>query len=115
MKEIFTRNDDYDKTAFLNWRTSKQQDVENLIVLAEGYLLSAIQLTKCCLVDNSDKKADILIFPILNNANHGIELYLKALIWTLNKLQKSIKKIEGSHNIKQMLDLVKGKFWIIKI
>src|SRR5690625_6409664 len=38
----------------------------------------AITMSKKCLSGNEDKKADVLIFPILNNANHGIELYLKS-------------------------------------
>ncbi len=109
MKEIFTRNIDINKTSFLNWRTSKNSDIENILVLAEGYLDSSIELAKFCLKDNRDKKADILIFPILANANHGIELYLKSLVWILNKLLGSKQKIEGNHNIKQILDNLKVK------
>ena len=109
MKKIFEGNEDYNKTAFLNWRTSKHEDIGNMLSLAEGFMSSAIELSKSCLNDNSDKKADMLIFPILNNANHGIELYLKALIWTLNKLLDSEQKIEGSHNIKQMYQTVQTK------
>ena len=109
MKNIFKGNDDYRKSAFLNWRTSSREDIGNLLVLAEGFLDSAIQLTKDCLADNADKKADALIFPILHNANHGIELYLKAMIWTLNKLIGTELKIEGKHNIQQMFSTVRSK------
>lgn len=77
--------------------------------LAEGYLESSIILAKHCLLDNDDKKADIIIFPILTNANHGIELYLKALNWILNKLMNSQKKVEGSHNIQQIFQTLKSK------
>jgi hypothetical protein len=80
-----------------------------MLVLAEGFLSSAIELAKASLADNSDKKADMLIFPILTNANHGIELYLKSLVWTLNKLLNSQYKIEGKHNIKQILETAKAK------
>jgi hypothetical protein len=76
MKPIFTGNSDYRKSAFINWRTAKDVDIQNLIVLAEGFLSSSIELAKTALTNNSDKKADMLIFPILTNANHGIELYL---------------------------------------
>lgn len=106
---IFTGNENSHKTAFLNWRTSTQEDIGNMLVLADGFLSSAIELAKGCVEDNIDKKADILIFPMLHNANHGIELYLKSLIWTLNKLTKSNFKIEGKHNIKQMFETVQAK------
>ena len=42
MKKIFTGNEDFNKTAFLNWRTSKHEDIGNMLVLAEGFLSSAI-------------------------------------------------------------------------
>jgi hypothetical protein len=109
MKPIFKGNSDFEKSAFVNWRTSKQEDIQNMMVLAEGFLSSAIELAKASLADNSDKKADMLIFPILTNANHGIELYLKSLVWTLNKLLNSHYKIEGKHNIKQILETAKAK------
>jgi len=109
MKPIFSGNGDFEKSAFMNWRTSKQEDIQNMLVLAEGFLSSAIELAKALLADNSDKKADMLIFPILTNANHGIELYLKSLVWTLNKLLNSQYKIEGKHNIKQILETAKAK------
>ena len=110
MKPIFTRNIDINKTAFVNWRTSKNEDIQNMLVLAEGFLTSSIELAKVALASNKDKKADILIFPILTNANHGIELYLKSLVWTLNKLMKSENKIEEKHHdIKKILQTAKNK------
>jgi hypothetical protein len=109
MKKIFQGNEDIDKSAFLNWRTSSREDIGNLLVLAEGFISSSIQLCEVCLTDNQDKKADSLIFPILHNANHGIELYLKAMIWTLNKLEGKDLKIEGKHNIQQMFLTLRSK------
>jgi hypothetical protein len=109
MKKIFQPNEDYTKTAFLNWRTSHHEDIGNLLVLAEGFLSSAIELCQTSISDNTDKKADMLIFPILHNANHGIELYLKSLIWIFNRLLKNSAKIEGKHNIQQMLQTVQSK------
>jgi hypothetical protein len=114
MQPIFSRNIDIDKIAFLNWRISSGSDILNMLNLADGFLLSAIELAKQCLDNNEDKKADILIFPILTNANHGIELYLKCLNWTLNELIGNDKKLEGSHNIKQIYETVKAKFLIYK-
>jgi len=114
MKKIFQGNEDYNKSAFLNWRISSREDIGNLLVLAKGFLNSSIQLSKDCLDNNDDKKADILIFPILHNANHGIELYLKAMIWTLNRLIGSELKIKGRHNIQQMILNVRLKIKFYK-
>lgn len=110
MEEVFQRNEDYTKSAFLNWRTSSHADIENFLVLAEGFLLSSVQLSQACIADNSDKKADILIFPILHDANHGIELYLKAMTWTLNRLLRNNKRIEPkNHDIRQLYLNVRSK------
>ena len=84
MKPIFSRNIDFTKIAFLNWRIDDGDDIRNMLNLAEGYLDSSLELAKVCLNDNEDKKADILIFPILSNANHGIELFLKSINWIYN-------------------------------
>ena len=64
MKPIFTRNTDIRKTAFLNWRIIPSDGISNLHVLADGFLSSAIELAKLAVADNSDNKADKLIFPI---------------------------------------------------
>lgn len=109
MKSIFSRNEDYEKIAFVNWRISGAEDITNVLNLADGFLLSAIELAKHSLENNQDKKADILIFPILTNANHGIELYLKAISWTLNRLLNNNRKFEVSHNIKQIFDTVRAR------
>lgn len=114
MQPIFSRNADIDKIAFLNWRISVKDDIRNLLNLADGFLLSAIELAKHCLNNNEDKRADILIFPILANANHGIELYLKSLNWMLNKLMGNDGRIEGSHNIKQIYQAIKSKVKLYK-
>jgi hypothetical protein len=111
---IFSRNADYTKIAFVNWRISKGAGISNLLVLGDGFLRSAIEMGRVCLIDNRDKKADIFIFPMLANANHGIELYLKALIWILNKLIGSNSKIEKGHNIKQLYETVRAKVKLYK-
>lgn len=109
MKKIFTHNIDVNKTAFLNWRIDRYEYINNMIKIAEGYMKSSLILTKQLLIDNSMKDADIVIFPIIFSANHAIELYLKAITWTLNELLEKEKKIEGSHNIKQIFDTVKSR------
>ena len=109
MKPIFSRNEDIDKTAFLNWRISRDDGIKNMINMADGFMLSSINLAKLSLINNNDKTADILIFPMLTNVNHGIELYLKAIMWLYNILLDSDQRIEGSHNIRQIFKTVKSK------
>lgn len=108
MKAIFSGNIDFTKSAFLNWRTSSNKDIDNFIVMADGFLRSSVELAQTCLTSNSDYKADALIFPILHNANHGIELYLKAFIMTLNELLNNNRRERG-HNIQQFLQTVKAR------
>jgi hypothetical protein len=114
MKPIFSRNEDINKIAFLNWRINKNEHILNLLNIAEGFLLSSLELAKKCLNDNQNKKADIIIFPILNNANHGIELYLKSLIWIMNELLGNEQKIVGKHNLKQLFQTLKARFKLYK-
>jgi hypothetical protein len=113
IQPIFSRNEDHNKIAFMNWRMSQDSTIRYFMTLADGYLSSAIILAKQCLISNRDKQADILIFPILTNANHGIELYLKAMIWSLNQMLDSDLKIEGKHNISQMYKMVKSKINVL--
>lgn len=103
MKEVFSYNADVNKTAYLNWRTSHHDHIYNMIVIADGFMNSAIMLAETALDDNWDKKTDSIIYPILFNANHAIELYLKATVWTLNILLGNEQKIEGKHDIQQIL------------
>lgn len=100
---ILKANPNINKTSFVNWRLSKGEDKQNLLAMADGFLEAALYLTRTCLQDNKDKKADIVIFPILTNLNHGIELYLKALIWILNKLLGKPDKTIGGHDLRQLL------------
>lgn len=93
----------------MNWRTERNNQINNLIVIANGYMESSITLAESLLQNNSGKRADILIFPILFNANHAIELYLKSIEWSLNKLLDNGQKIETIHNIKQIFNTVKKR------
>lgn len=109
MKPIFSRNEDIDKMSFMNWRMQDDSTIRHFLNMGDGYLRSSLILAKQCLICNSDKKADILIFPILANANHGIELYLKAITLMLNQLLGVASKIEGRHNIVQIYKMLKSK------
>lgn len=109
MKEVFSYNVDVNKTAYMNWQTSPHDHIYNMIVIADGFMSSAIMLASSALEDNWDKKADSIIFPMIFNANHAIELYLKATVWTLNFLLKNGQKIEGKHDIQQILQTLKKR------
>ena len=107
---IFCRNEDYRKIAFMNWRMSHGSDISSLLEMANGFMSSAIELAKFCIEDNDDHKADALIFPVLTNVNHGIELYLKGMIWTVNELTHTGFKLERlGHNIQEMYHLLRTK------
>lgn len=108
-QNIFSYNSDVDKNAYLNWRTEKHNLILNMITVAKGFMDSALINAEAIIEDNNDKKADILIFPILFNVNHAIELYLKAITWELNILLNNNKEIEGQHDIKQIFSVVKSR------
>lgn len=103
MKDIFSYNADINKNAYMNWRTNRFDHIHNMHVIAEGFMNSAISLAETCLKDNHSKKADMLIFPILFNLNHGIEVYLKAMCWNLNQLLNKTGTFESSHNLKNLI------------
>lgn len=108
MKNIFSDNADINKTAYMNWRTNRHDHIHNMEVVAKGFASSAISLVKQILNNNNHgKQADILIFPILFNANHAIEVYLKSIIWSLNFLLENGKSYKNSHNLKDLLNDLK--------
>lgn len=108
LKPIFSRNDDIDKIAFMNWRIDGGE-LSSVLCMADGFMMSAVDIGRRCLQDNRRKEADILIFPAMANAIHGIELYLKGINWALNDLNGSPQKIEGKHNIRQIFQVIQGK------
>ena len=65
MKDIFSYNADVNKTAYMNWRTSHHDHIYNMIVIADGFMNSAILLAEAALVDNWDKKEDSFIYQII--------------------------------------------------
>lgn len=107
-KEIFSRNEEVSKMAFLNWRMDSD-DVLNLFNLGDGYFLSTQILCDRLIASNKEKEADIVIFPIFMSFNHGIELYLKGLTLTVNQLLGVERKLDGTHNIKQLFDVLKSR------
>ena len=102
MGKIFEYNKDIDKTAYMNWRTKHDKPIHDMIILADGYIKAAIMLGEDCLENNIDKMADIIVFPMLFSADHGIELYLKSINWSLNMLLDKNETYCGGHDIRQI-------------
>lgn len=109
------------ENAYLNWRFRFNELDGQFYMMGEIYFETALLLLRNCIKDNQLYGADLWIFPILFNAIHGIELYLKAfnsLVNALVKLNKGKKyqepKIEGKHDIKQLcnkaISLIKEHF-----
>ena len=109
MDKVFSYNGDIDKTAYMNWRTRQHQPIHDMIIIADGYIKAAIMLAKDCLKDNKDKKADIVVFPMLFSVNHAIELYLKAINWSLNILLEEKETFCGGHDIRQIWNTVRKR------
>ncbi|MCR8860362.1 hypothetical protein NQ113_24640 [Bacillus pseudomycoides] len=109
MKEIFSRNKNIDKNAYLNFRTYDSNgpndsitSIHNMNVIAEGFRDAALSLVKGLLSNNPNSGADNLIFPILFNTNHSIEVYLKAICWTQNLLLNKSDKFDITHDLREL-------------
>lgn len=104
LDSIFQYNRDINKTAYMNWRTGfADGSRKQFIIIGESFFTSAYHLIKECLDDNSDKKADSWIFPILFNVVHGMELYLKAIDSALSAILEKKRGItEGGHDLKTL-------------
>lgn len=102
LDSIFRYNGDINKTAYMNWRTGfADGSRKQFIIIGESFFTSAYHLIEECLDDNSDKKADSWIFPILFNIIHGTELYLKAINSVLSAILGKKRSItEGGHDLR---------------
>lgn len=104
LDSIFQYNADINKTAYMNWRTGfADGSRRQFVIIGEAFFTSAYHLVEECLNDNSDKKADSWIFPILFNVIHGTELYLKAINSVLSAILGKKRGItEGGHDLKTL-------------
>lgn len=101
LDSIFEYNLDINKTAYLNWRTRYNDSRQQFVIMGEAFFSTAYNLLQQCLIDNSDKKADLWIFPIMFNIIHGMEVYLKAINSALHVLlEKEDNIIFGGHDLK---------------
>ncbi|EGQ1288498.1 hypothetical protein GA135_11705, partial [Staphylococcus pseudintermedius] len=111
--DIFNNHDGINKHAFLNWRFTFKDRPSLFDTMSEAYYESTNILLIECINDNSDKKADSLIFPILFSLNHYIELRLKSIIayfYLLESDNDHISNIKNnpfsSHNISELRSIV---------
>lgn len=102
LDSIFQYNTDINRTAYLNWRTGRyDSNRRQFVVMGEAFFDTAYNLIQQCLENNSDKKADSWIFPILFNIVHGVEVYLKAINVSLSDLLGKKREItSGKHDLK---------------
>lgn len=108
MKEIFSSNADIYRNAYLNWRTKRHDHLNNMNVIASGFASASLELVKNNIDSgNYGHQADELIFPILFNANHAIEVYLKTINWTINVLLEKEDTYDNTHDLKELMKLVK--------
>lgn len=106
MNSVFSYNIDITRNAYLNWRTDRHDQAHNLYVLASAYGDGAITLISTILEDNRDKKADALIMPIMYCIDQSIEVYLKAIIRTIESLTESSTSVYKTHDIKELLNIM---------
>lgn len=90
--------------AFLNWRMNSSKSGNNFKETGEGFFVSAIVQMEKCLEENSDRKADGMIFSIFFNIIHALELYIKAMIKICEDYGLSLQIRTLSHNIVSLLN-----------
>lgn len=91
MPSFFKYGKQIDTTAYLSWNFNFSYTRENdFDIMSNAYYECTMELIDKCLKDNSDKKMDTWIFPILYNISHSIELKLKAIyIYQKGKIEFS--------------------------
>lgn len=104
MNAIFSYNQDVSRNAYLNWRIDVLDNAANFYVLASDYADGAITLMNTVLADNSDKKADGIIMPILYCIDQSIELYLKAIIRKIDMIVGKVETKCATHDIRELLN-----------
>lgn len=100
LNPIFSSNSDIYKNAYMNWRTSRYDEVRNLKVISEGFQYAATTMLETLLQDNSCHQADSLIFPILYSIDQSIELCFKAILNELDLLEEKKPNNYTNHDIR---------------
>lgn len=89
--------------AYLNWLVGHEKKALNFKQFGENYLVGCLSMLDVVLKDNSHRLGDRVIYPIIFDAIHGIELYLKAFLFEMKYDDEA--KIWG-HSVKRLLSLV---------
>ena len=90
---------DQPKYSYLNWRMHGTNESCKYKEIGEGFFVSAIVQLERCLENNKDRKGDALIFSVLFNLTHALELYLKALIKLCEEKGITLSINTKTHNI----------------
>lgn len=120
MEKIFLGEKDINynknrKYAFLNWcfdegidRGDYIQKIHANFQMGNTYLSNAVlTLYTIIYVKNSRSIADALIFPVLYDIGHSLELLLKSGILASSYLAKNKKSIKNTHDIKKLKEELK--------
>ena len=90
---------DQPQYSYLNWRMNGAKESLKYKEIGEGFFISAIVQLERCLEYNGDRKGDALIFSVLFNLTHALELYLKALIILCHENRYSLSIKTKTHNV----------------
>lgn len=99
--------------AYLNWRVSDGGKGYKFKEIAEGYLVSSILVLSKSIENHTERLGDATIFSIIFNILHGIELYLKSMLFIIldycgNSGQPFDTGVWG-HSVKYLLSEVKNQ------
>lgn len=108
-KQVFSMNASIDKTAYLNWRMESYDYEHNLISMANGFYSASELMLSQLLNNNPGHIADALIFPILYSVNQSIELYEKAIIRLIDKLEDDKVENLQTHDIVSLFNTMLAK------
>lgn len=112
--------------AFLNWRfddsmgkndkNNPLQKINDNFEMGKAYISNAV-LTLFSVIEskNACAIADTLIFPVLFNIWHGIELWLKCSITALNCITNTENKTINNHDIYKLFDVLKENLLELKL
>lgn len=104
--------------AFLNWmfdnsmggKDNLAQSAQDNFVMGNAYMANAV-LGLYSIIYNKNRcsTADTLIFSIMFDIWHGLELWLKSSIYAIDFLTDSDKKKKQNHGIDGYLNILKGE------
>ena len=99
---LFRTNKDITSTSILNWQLGERDRVKAFHKIALGYSSSTRYLLNSILGEQSNIVRDSLIFPVLNNFHHSIELFEKVILMMLCKLCGEQETYPTTHDINQL-------------